>query len=97
MAKKNITVILHPDLQKVCRKILEKGAVLVVCQHNHCIGTYEKYYDSTIVYGQGNFIFNKGSNSYWDTSLLIQVDFSDVLKVEYIPIQRTKQGTAVIY
>src|SRR5699024_10185647 len=84
-----------PYLQKVCRKIVEKGADLVACQHSHCIGTYEKYYDSTIVYGQGNFIFNKGSNSYWDTSLLIQVDFSDVLKVEYIPIQRTKQGTAL--
>ena len=53
-----------PYLQKVCRKIVEKGADLVVCQHSHCVGSYEKYKSSTIVYGQGNFIFNKYRNEY---------------------------------
>ena len=42
-----------PYLQKVCRKMVEKGADLVVCQHSHCIGSFEKYGGSTIVYGQG--------------------------------------------
>lgn len=31
-----------PNLQKVCRKLVEKGADLVVCQHSHCIGCEEK-------------------------------------------------------
>lgn len=31
-----------PNLQKVCRKFVEKGADLVVCQHSHCIGCEEK-------------------------------------------------------
>ena len=47
-----------PMLQRVCRKFVEKGAGLVICQHSHCIGCEEKYLDGTIVYGQGNFIFN---------------------------------------
>lgn len=47
-----------PNLQKTCRKMTEKGADLVLCQHSHCIGSYEEYNDSTILYGQGNFIFN---------------------------------------
>jgi len=38
-----------PYLQKVSRKIVEKGADLVVCQHSHCIGCYEEYKDATIV------------------------------------------------
>lgn len=29
------------QLQKTCRKIVEKGADLVVCQHSHCIGCEE--------------------------------------------------------
>lgn len=41
-----------PDLQKICRKFIDKGADLVVCQHSHCIGCEEKYNHGTIVYGQ---------------------------------------------
>lgn len=29
-----------PYLQKVCRKMVQKGANLIVCQHSHCIGAY---------------------------------------------------------
>lgn len=32
-----------PNLQKACRKMVDKGADLVVCQHNHCIGCKEKH------------------------------------------------------
>jgi len=77
-----------PNLQKACRKMCDKGADLVVCQHSHCIGCEEKYNDSTIVYGQGNFIFDAKSDEYWDSALLIQVDFSDKMNVEYIPLEK---------
>ena len=82
-----------PYLQKVCRKMVEKGADLVVCQHSHCIGSYEKYRNSTIVYGQGNFIFDNSDNEYWQTSLLVKVDISDMTKIEFIPI--LKKGNCV--
>ena len=76
-----------PYLQKVCRKMVEKGADLVVCQHSHCIGSYEKYRNSTIIYGQGNFIFDNSDNEYWRNSLLIKIEIGDHgIDINYIPI-----------
>ncbi len=80
-----------PDLQKVCRKLVQKGADLVICQHSHCIGCEEKYLHGTIVYGQGNFLFDCTENEYWQTSLLIQL--ADDMNICYIPL--CKNGNAV--
>lgn len=81
-----------PCLQQTCRKIVEKGADLVICQHSHCIGCYEKWYDSTIIYGQGNFLFDGEDNEFWASSLLIQVD-AVKRTIEYTPI--CKNGASV--
>lgn len=75
-----------PYLQKVCRKIVQKGADLVVCQHSHCIGCFEEFENSVIVYGQGNFIFDDSESEFWKTSLIIDVIFDREMKVNYIPI-----------
>lgn len=80
-----------PNLQKVCRKLVEKGADFVVCQHSHCIGCEEKYQGGTIVYGQGNFLFDDDDSEFWKTSLLISI--SDAFKIEYIPL--VKNGSTV--
>jgi poly-gamma-glutamate capsule biosynthesis protein CapA/YwtB (metallophosphatase superfamily) len=83
-----------PDLQKICRKIVDKGANLVVCQHSHCIGAFEKYNGGTIVYGQGNFLFDDSKSEFWQTSLLLNVILTDgSMSVEYVPI--VKQGYGV--
>lgn len=75
-----------PRLQKVCRKIAQKGADLVVCQHSHCVGCMEEYEGSTIVYGQGNFIFCSGKSEFWQTSLLIRADFDENVNISFIPV-----------
>lgn len=75
-----------PYLQKVCRKIAEKGADLVICQHSHCIGCYEQYKNSKIIYGQGNFIFDLSDSKYWQTSLLIKIEIKNGFNIEYVPI-----------
>lgn len=77
-----------PNLQKICRKLVEKGADLVVCQHSHCIGCKEEYKQGTIVYGQGNFLFDDEENEYWQTSLLIMI--SDDFKIKYLPLKKNK-------
>ena len=74
-----------PDLQKICRKFIDKGADLVVCQHSHCIGCEEKYNNGTIVYGQGNFLFDRSDIDEWKTSLLIAVENGNV---SYIPLKK---------
>lgn len=81
-----------PYLQKVCRKMAEKGADIVVCQHSHCIGAKEEYAGATIVYGQGNFLFDYSESEFWKTSLLIKVDFAEKMTVEYIPICKAGVG-----
>lgn len=83
-----------PDMQKICRKIVDKGANLVVCQHSHCIGAFEKYSGGTIVYGQGNFLFDHSESEFWQTSLLLNVILTGgSMSVEYIPI--VKHGNVI--
>ncbi|MBQ4153929.1 MAG: CapA family protein [Clostridia bacterium] len=77
-----------PNLQRICRKLVDKGADLVICQHSHCIGCEEKYNKGTIVYGQGNFIFDYSSSEFWQTSLLIEL--TENLDLIYIPIVKNK-------
>ena len=79
-----------PNLQKVCRKLVEKGADLVVCQHSHCIGCEEKIRGGTIVYGQGNFLFDDSESEFWQTSLLVQI--GDDFEISYIPLKKNGKG-----
>lgn len=77
-----------PQLQKVCRKLVDKGADLIICQHSHCIGSMEKYNNGTIIYGQGNFLFDGSEDECWQTSMLIALD--ENFNIEYIPIEKKK-------
>lgn len=84
-----------PQLQKICRKFVDKGADLVVCQHSHCIGCEEKWNAGTIVYGQGNFLFDNSESEYWKSGLLISCTFDtkDTSPIiSYIPIAKNGCG-----
>lgn len=86
-----------PMLQRYCRKFIEKGASLVVCQHSHCIGAREDYEDGTIIYGQGSFVFHtEYFNNLQDIvadSLVIELVVSaEGFHVREIPITRTDVG-----
>lgn len=86
-----------PRLRKVCRKLTEKGADLVLCQHTHCVGAEEDYAGGKIIYGQGNFIFAKEINvPTWGDGFLVCVDLNDnVVNYEYIPYERTIFGVEI--
>lgn len=85
-----------PYQQKVCRKMCEKGADLVVCQHSHIIGCEEKYLQGTIIYGQGNFLLDDVDSDSWNSGLLVEVDIDKAGNaVKYIPI-KTKAHKAII-
>ena len=67
-----------PDLQKRCRKMVDAGANAVVCQHSHCIGTYECYAGAHIIYGQGNCLFeSKSRRKTWREGVIISLDIND--------------------
>lgn len=80
-----------PNLQKICRKLIDKGADLVLCQHTHCIGCRETYKNGTVVYGQGNFLFDRCDNEFWNTSILVEI--RDDFEVSYVPV--VKSGETV--
>lgn len=73
-----------PNLQKYCRKFVEKGADLVICQHSHCIGCKEAYKNGMIVYGQGNFLFDHSKHECWQTGLLVKIN--DNFEISFVPI-----------
>lgn len=80
-----------PQLQKVCRKMCDKGADLVICQHSHCIGCEENYKCSKIIYGQGNFLLDQTDLESWKTGLLLCLKFDDNgFDVQYYPVVKNK-------
>lgn len=84
-----------PMLQRVFRKFADVGADYIIAQHTHCVGCQEKYKDATLIYGQGNFIFDHADNEYWNSALLVNIRFVDnrISYCKYIPIQ--KQGNSI--
>jgi len=87
-----------PQTQRVCRKIAECGASLVLCQHSHCVGSYEKWDNATIVYGQGNFLFDaETKNECYDTGLLVSYTIGEygAEQVKFVPIVRVPGGAAL--
>ncbi|MBE7089402.1 MAG: CapA family protein [Clostridiales bacterium] len=80
-----------PLLQKKCRKMVEKGADLVLCQHSHIIGTTEEYNGGFILYGQGNSVFGVRENSNtWNEGLAVTFDTENGVYLELI--KATKNG-----
>lgn len=81
-----------PTLQKACRRMVDKGANIVICQHSHCIGCKEEYRGATIVYGQGNFIFDHSESEFWQTSLLLEVNIygEEHNSIKYHPFVKDK-------
>ncbi|WP_288304943.1 CapA family protein [uncultured Fusobacterium sp.] len=79
-----------PNLRMNCRNMIKYGADIVICQHSHCIGSMENYKNGTIIYGQGNFIFDDDDSEFWQTSLLIEITINKSeekkFEIQYIPI-----------
>ena len=87
-----------PDVQRICRKAADCGASLVICQHSHCVGSSERWNNATIVYGQGNFIFDDDDTTTgFDTGVLVRYVIGDygADKVDFIPIQRAPGGVTL--
>lgn len=81
-----------PRLVKLCHAMAKCGADMVLCQHSHCIGCYEKYGDSHILYGQGNFHFiSKSNEEGWFTALMVHYDTKSN-EISFTPIRALEDG-----
>ena len=80
-----------PKLQKLSRFMVRNGANVVICQHSHCVGTYESYKSGLIVYGQGNFLYDGISKSpLWYHGLMIklQIGLDGLVDFQFIPFKQ---------
>lgn len=75
-----------PRVRKLCRAMVDNGADVVLCQHSHCIATYENYQGGHILHGQGNFHFVRPFPfDGWHTSLATIYD-TRTGEIEFIPL-----------
>ena len=86
-----------PRLRSLCQELVFNGASVVLCQHSHCIGCYEKINDGHIVYGQGNFhfAFEGAKTELWDTALLVELNINDEIDVMFHPIVRDNASVSL--
>ena len=83
-------------LQKKCRLLVRCGADVVVCQHSHCVGTYENYNDGYILYGQGNAVYGfREKSPSWNEGLILNIELGDEIKIEPILLKATAQGIVI--
>lgn len=84
-----------PRLYNLAHEMVHCGADVVIAQHSHCIGCYEKYMGAHIVYGQGNFNFvfaGYDCPECWHTSLLVGLDIEDDIDISFYPLVETPGG-----
>jgi len=81
-----------PFEQKVCRKIAECGASLVISQGSHTVGCSERWNNTTIVYGQGGFL--SGTEQ---SGLLVRYTIGDfgADTVGFVPVVASQGGAAL--
>lgn len=75
-----------PRMQKLYRHFITIGADIVVNHHQHCYSGYEYFHSKPIVYGLGNFCFDRDGeyNTVWNNGYVLIVD-TDTLTIELIP------------
>ncbi len=81
-------------LLKACREMVRCGADAVLCQHSHCIGSYELFEGGHILYGQGNFHFlSYDDDDFWKEGLMVMLDITkDGTYIDFIPVKETIDG-----
>lgn len=71
-----------PSLRKFAHFLADLGVDLILCQHTHVVGIREVTQNSTIIYGQGNFIFpspdRPEAGSFWDEGLVVALEMDGV-------------------
>ena len=81
-----------PRMQETYRFFVDAGADLVINHHQHCFSGYEIYNGHPIVYGLGNFCFDKEKimRPTWYEGLLCVIEIGNKINIEILPIEQCK-------
>ena len=66
-----------PQVRKHFHRMADCGADFITAQHTHCIGCYENYNGSYLLYGQGNFLFARMKQKNNRRGLISEIVLSD--------------------
>ncbi|MCQ2301230.1 MAG: CapA family protein [Bacteroidales bacterium] len=65
-----------PLVRRRFHRMADSGADYITAQHTHCIGCEEYYGSSYLLYGQGNFLFDRMGLAMAREGLVTELDFS---------------------
>lgn len=76
-----------PRMVETYRFFIDAGADAVVNHHQHCYSGYEFYNGKPIVYGLGNFCFDKNDGKYgkWNEGYMVNIHFDQLISIEIQP------------
>lgn len=67
----------RPDLRKLCRYFITRGADAIICHHPHVAGAYEIYKNKPIFYSLGNLIFDRQNlTESWKEGYAVKLDYN---------------------
>lgn len=71
-----------PELKKRFHRMADSGADVILAQHSHCVGCEEWYNGSYLLYGQGNFLFDRQDLECCKSGLLLELSFGNNINVK---------------
>lgn len=77
-----------PRMKKTYRFFIENGADAVINHHQHCYSGFEFFKAKPIIYGLGNFCFDKNhvkANDLWENGYMIELDLSETISIRMHP------------
>ena len=87
-----------PRMKRTYRWFIDMGADVVVNHHQHCYSGYEIYNNHPIVYGLGNFCFDKADkkHSKWQEGYMVGLDIKEGgIDIECIPYIQCRDNYSV--
>lgn len=86
-----------PRMQETYRFFIDAGADAVVNHHQHCYSGYEFYNNKPIVYGLGNFCFDKQGYlpELWCYGYMVNINLSNEIKIELYPYEQCRKEPKV--
>ncbi len=87
-----------PRMQKLYRHFITIGADAVVNHHQHCYSGYEYFNNKPIIYGLGNFCFDKKiqRNTIWNEGYCIILNFDgDKIDLTLVPYKQCDEKAVV--
>jgi len=88
-----------PRIKKQCHFMVDCGADAIICHHSHFFSGIEKYNNSLIAYGLGNFLFDLPNKpAQWYNSGILSLIINEIgISFKVIPInQCTKEDACLL-